>query len=661
MAASADTTSVAGRRTDHRRFLRNVPVGRKLLLGFGTVAVLLFVSLGLQLVSVRAMERSTHSAVDVNAAKVRAADDLRSSAAAVRAAQLAYVVDGGSAGAEGVAGLTGERATYVDAVRSFDEALSALRSSATNAVERSLAVRVETSAETFRTIDQFIWESVTGDNEARAGELVLGPESLAFDHISSDAASFAVEARSAAQRAASDVRSTVRTSEQAALVGAFVTIVLVALLSVTITRSIRNPLMSVQEAAERAAHGDLTGEVSISGKDETGRLASAFNTMLGNLRERELVMRDDSRRQELEGRLHRALEMADEEPNALTVVARAMSEIVPSVPVQFLVTGDGDQTLSHAVASTVEPGSRCPVAETQSCVAIRNGRPMTFESSEALDACPKLRGRAEGPLSAACVPVMFNGTVLGILHATGPTDRPCGDSELAGLRTLAGQSAARLGMIRSMTTTKAQAMTDPLTGLRNRRGFDAEARRQFGDRVPFTLAMADVDRFKMLNDTYGHEVGDAALKLFADVMESTARAGDQIARWGGEEFVLLLPGCTGDEAVVVLDRLRGRLATRLQAGGVPPFTASFGVAESSDFRSLDDVIRAADVALYAAKESGRDRVTVSTGDLAVRHVRSVPRDIASATPDAEPADANDHPIRRIEDRVNQLRAELHVD
>ena len=671
MAGSADVgyrpASGVGRHGG-RRFLRNVPVGRKLLLGFGTVAVLLFVSLGVQLLSVRGMERSSHEAIDISTAKVRAADDLRSAAAVVRAAQLAYVVDGGaaravasegeSARAEGVASLTRVRATYTEAFRSFDEALGALRSSATNAVERSLAVRVETSVDTFRSIDQFIWESVADDNLSRARELALGPESLAFEHISSDAADFAVEARASAAAAAVDVRATVRTSQQAALVGAFVTIVLVALLSITITRSIRNPLTSVQEAAERAAHGDLTGEVSISGDDETGRLASAFNTMLGNLRQREQVMRNESRRQELEGRLHRALEMADEEPHALTVITRAMAEIVPSVPVQFLTTGDGTQTLDHAGDSDGTAPSHCPIDHTHGCVAIKNGRPMTFETSEALDACPKLRGRAEGPISAACVPVMFNGTVLGILHATGPAGRPCADNELAGLRTLAGQSAARLGMIRSMTTTKAQAMTDPLTGMKNRRGFDIEARRQFGEHMPFSLAMVDLDHFKMLNDTYGHEVGDDALKLFAEVMAKTARAGDQIARWGGEEFVLLLPGCSGDEAVVVLDRLRSRLATRLQAGGAPTFTASFGVAESSAFRSLDDVIRAADVALYAAKEAGRDRVMVSTGDLAARRVRTSAGDADGAASVADPADAAEHPIRRIEDHIDRFATDL---
>ena len=670
MAASAESAPAVERRVG-RRFLSNVPVGRKLLLGFGTVAVLLFVSLGLQLVSVRGMERSSHEAIDISIAKVRAADDLRSAAAEVRAAQLAYVVDGGaaravategeSARAEGVASLARERATYTDAVRSFDEALGALRSSATNATERGLAARVETSVETFRTIDQFIWESIADDNGSRARELALGPESLAFEHISSDAADFAVEARVSAASAAANVRSTVRTSQQAALVGAFVTIVLVALLSVTITRSIRNPLTSVQQAAERAAHGDLSGEVSISGDDETGRLASAFNTMLGNLRHRELVMREESRRQELEGRLHRALEMADEESDALTVVTRAMSEIVPSVPVQFLTAGDGNQKLEHAADSLGGAPSRCPVDHTHGCVAIKNGRPMTFDTSEALDACPKLRGRAEGPISAACVPVMFNGTVLGILHATGRAGRPWADNELAGLRTLAGQSAARLGMIRSMSTTKAQAMTDPLTGLKNRRGFDLEARRQFGEHVPFALAMGDLDLFKMLNDSYGHEVGDAALKLFSDVMANTARAGDQIARWGGEEFVLLLPGCTGAEAVVVLDRLRNRLAERLQAGGVPAFTASFGVAESSAFRSLDDVIRAADVALYAAKEAGRDRVILSTGELAARHVRASAGDAdgpASVADPADPADAADHPIRRIEDHIDRFATDL---
>jgi diguanylate cyclase (GGDEF)-like protein len=653
-----------------RRFLRNLPVGKKLLLGFGTVAGLLFVSLGLQLVSVHKMDQSSHQAIDISAAKVRSGDDLRSAAAEVRAAQLAYVVDGGAARAvasegeaaraDAVASLTRERSNYSEAVRAFDESLVSLRASATNTIERGLATRVETSFETFRTIDQFIWESIAGDNAARARELALGPESLAFEHISSDAADYATEARTLAASSAVNVRSTVSRSQEAALLGALVTIILVVLLSITITRSIRNPLTSVQQAAERAAHGDLSGEVSISGEDETGRLASAFNTMLGNLRQRELVMREESRRQELEGRLHRALEMADEESTALTVVTRAMSEIVPSVPVQFLMTGDGNQKLAHAADSAGTAPSHCSVDNTQGCVAIKNGRPMTFETSEALDACPKLRDRACGPISAACVPVMFNGTVLGILHATNAAGEPPREHEVAGLRTLASQSAARLGMIRSMNITKSQAMTDPLTSLKNRRAFDIEARRQFSEHLPFALAMADLDRFKMLNDTYGHEVGDKALKLFSEVLAKAARNGDQIARWGGEEFVLMLPGCTGEEAVDMLNRLRLQLATRLEGGGCPAFTASFGVAESSAFRSLDDVIRAADVALYVAKEDGRDQVVLSTGDLADRKPKPRPDAHADEHADEHTDEQVGMPSagRRLEDHVEKFAIEM---
>src|SRR5690242_17853702 len=162
------------------------------------------------------------------------------------------------------------------------------------------------------------------------------------------------------------------------------------------------------------------------------------------------------------------------------------------------------------------------------------------------------------------------------------------------------------------------AFTDHLTGLANRRRFerqlDREVSRVLRYEHPFSLLMLDVDSFKNLNDTYGHDAGDEAIRRLARVLREGTRGIDLAARIGGEEFAVLLVETSKDGAVEVAERLR--LAIRaLEIPGAEQITASFGVAECpSDAQTASDLLKAADVALYEAKRNGRDRVVV-TGPL----------------------------------------------
>jgi len=158
------------------------------------------------------------------------------------------------------------------------------------------------------------------------------------------------------------------------------------------------------------------------------------------------------------------------------------------------------------------------------------------------------------------------------------------------------------------------ARTDALTGLANRRAlmesFVHEQKRVQRGAAPFSVVLADVDHFKQVNDTFGHDVGDEVLKRVAESIRSSAREMDMPARWGGEEFLVLLPGCASDEALAIAERMRAHLRElRIDANGTPlTVTASFGVSSIGDGEPLDDCIRRSDEALYAAKHGGRDRV-----------------------------------------------------
>jgi diguanylate cyclase (GGDEF)-like protein len=166
-------------------------------------------------------------------------------------------------------------------------------------------------------------------------------------------------------------------------------------------------------------------------------------------------------------------------------------------------------------------------------------------------------------------------------------------------------------MLRTLASTQRQAQTDPLTGLLNRRSFEAEVSQRLSQNQSqkHVVVLADLDHFKRLNDTEGHEAGDDALRLFAEVMRQSLRPKDVIGRHGGEEFVIFLEGCQEKPAGEVLGRLRNRLRDSVQSSGGPEFTASFGMATApQDGAALPALLRKADRALYEAKRRGRDCV-----------------------------------------------------
>jgi diguanylate cyclase (GGDEF)-like protein len=163
------------------------------------------------------------------------------------------------------------------------------------------------------------------------------------------------------------------------------------------------------------------------------------------------------------------------------------------------------------------------------------------------------------------------------------------------------------------------ATTDPLTGLHNRRSmtdlatYEIVQRKRHGD--PLSVVLADVDHFKQINDRHGHEVGDAVLAALSLALREAVREQDSIARWGGEEFLILMPQASLEQARMVADRLREQVSQMaFQAGGQPlTVTMTLGVSGHRMDEALDQVISRADTALYQGKRDGRDQVVTAAG------------------------------------------------
>jgi two-component system, cell cycle response regulator len=188
--------------------------------------------------------------------------------------------------------------------------------------------------------------------------------------------------------------------------------------------------------------------------------------------------------------------------------------------------------------------------------------------------------------------------------------------------------------------------TDGLTGLDNRRYLEQQLDMMYAhsERLgePLSCVICDLDRFKHVNDTYGHHAGDAVLKQFAAILKREAREIDRVGRYGGEEFVVLLPGTVLDAAVTFAERVRKEVEghTFTFDGGTLQRTASFGVAAWPHPRisNCDGIVRAADDALYVAKETGRNRVVRFDSDEFNAHTSGNDGSEAHSSRDGQPAD-----------------------
>lgn len=329
--------------------------------------------------------------------------------------------------------------------------------------------------------------------------------------------------------------------------------------------------------------------------------------------QRELRLEDERRQRDFQSQVVDALEMAEREDSVLRVVERTLATVVPGRMAELLLADNSQAHLSQSAVAGPTDVQGCEVSTPNECPAARRARVHRFEDSAAVNACPMLAERP-GRCGAVCVPVSVMGRTVGVIHTVHQLDDAVDSRTVRALETVADQAGARLGMVRVMAETQLQAETDGLTGLMNRRAFENRFR-QLRNRSPHgfgVIALADLDNFKTINDTYGHDTGDRALRVFSQTLRSAVRAGDLVARHGGEEFAVVFPDCVLDAAYDILERLRVQLQTAVREAGLPSFTASFGLTPLFLSEDLDLLFARADAALFEAKRGGRDRVVTFT-------------------------------------------------
>lgn len=295
------------------------------------------------------------------------------------------------------------------------------------------------------------------------------------------------------------------------------------------------------------------------------------------------------------------LQFAESEAEARALVSRHLEAEIPACRATIL---DRDPQALAAPGNDAEPA-----AEQRGCVALRIGQVHHEQPGELQLVRCEVCG--EGPGRARCIPIRVGARTLGALLVRHEAPlRPVDERLLAETVSYAGPLLANL---RTLADTQELALTDALSGLANRRALDdafarqvAQARRS---ERPLSALMLDLDRFKLVNDRYGHDRGDDVLARVSLVVREAARDSDFKARFGGEEFVVLLPDTDAAGAVVVAEKLREAIGSIVHPGLERSVTVSIGVATfPADGDSPDTLLHSADQALYEAKHAGRNRV-----------------------------------------------------
>ncbi len=373
--------------------------------------------------------------------------------------------------------------------------------------------------------------------------------------------------------------------------------------AILVSRSLQAQINEFLQAARRLGGGDFSAAVPISGRDEFAELGEEFNKMSRQLEERLAEIREQQQR--LEGALRRIGDTF-----ASNLDREALLQIVLDTAVDG-VGAAGGRALVRNPAGGMEERARMgaiageePALHAVEAEVLQSRAPEVATAGKSMALGHPLLGGPDGRAVVGVIAVVRSG-------------EPFSPREQDLFHYLASQAAISIENVDLHEQVQRQAVTDELTGLYNHRRFqeamsdEAERARRFEQSLG--LVMLDIDNFKQVNDTYGHQRGDEVLREVARIVRECSREIDAPARYGGEELAVVLPGTDLEGAFNLAERIRAGiegLRLRMADGnGTLQVTASLGVAAYAPGAENDpsDLIAAADAALYEAKRSGKNK------------------------------------------------------
>jgi diguanylate cyclase (GGDEF)-like protein len=304
------------------------------------------------------------------------------------------------------------------------------------------------------------------------------------------------------------------------------------------------------------------------------------------------------------------------------VITETLGGLLPSEPGGLYMLRSS-KNLLEMVAKWGDFKGCAEMFPPEECWGLRRGKAHRVEKPGTGQACAHIR--TPPPFGALCVPMMGQGEVLGMLHLSfsGPEPDQRTDEHYRRLEsmerlamTVADHLSLALANLKLRERLQEMSVRDPLTGLYNRRymqeTLEREIKRAQRASKPIGIIMLDVDHFKAVNDTYGHDAGDLVLKTLASFLADNLRGEDVTCRYGGEEFVLIMPGLSLKDSELKAEHIRQEIENTLRVPYLDKslsITVSIGVAAFPEQGGhVDHLMTKVDEAMYAAKSAGRNKV-----------------------------------------------------
>ena len=411
----------------------------------------------------------------------------------------------------------------------------------------------------------------------------------------------AVRASSVIRAASAEAASIRRRLIMAALIAGLIGIAIAILL----TRSIVVRTQSYSRFAAAVAAGSYGERVRLRGNDELTELGGLLNRMTEH---RDAEQTQGRQRSEFT----EAMQLTGSETEAHNLLKRHLERSIPDGVVTVLSRNNSANRLEPTTALAADDPIAEDLREAQprDCLAVRSGQAQTSGQDEALLEC-KLCGKAQ---TSACRPLLVGGEVIGAVLAR--RDHALSETETETMRASVVQAAPLLANLRNLALAELRAGTDALTGLPNQRASHETIQRMTAQsdrtRRPLSILLLDLDHFKQVNDVFGHGEGDNVLAAVGVALRSTIREGDFCGRFGGEEFVVVLPDTDLASAGIVAEKIRLAVEKIRVPSVRREITVSIGIAAVPDHGTDSGAVtRIADRALYSAKANGRNRVELA--------------------------------------------------
>ena len=390
-----------------------------------------------------------------------------------------------------------------------------------------------------------------------------------------------------------------------------------------VLRTVLRPLARIQSVMKSLAADSTSVELpDLNRRDEIGEMSRTISVFQATSVDRAKLNREAH----LLSQLNRWLQSCKSLDELYDMTAEFLSRLLPRCSGSLYIYANSRDVLEGTKSWS---GGECvPSMAPDECWGLRQGHVYTFGEQEIEFPCSHVKRASPGRY--CCIPILAHGETIGLLHLDFCPEA-CSGGQVQSQHSIDEQQ--RLGLLCAEQISLAianaklrdqlrdQSIRDPLTGLYNRRYMLDSCRREFARatraKAHVSILSVDIDHFKKFNDNHGHDAGDVVLRAFSECLRANVREDDIACRFGGEEFIVALPGTSAEVATQRAELLRGKveeMVVRYLDSALPRITISIGVAT---FPSAGDnplsVFKVADMALYRAKEQGRNRVMISSG------------------------------------------------